>query len=126
MLVGRTLDGEVGVVEVKLRVGGFDVDADVDADADGDVSAAEVLFGFGTGVGFGFGGAGVVFGPSVKSPQSSNESSSQACGGGTGWTTVRAFFVAGFAGMVAVGCPAVNSPQSPKESSLSSQVGWGS
>lgn len=58
MLVGRTLDGEV------------------------DVDVGEVLFGF--GVGFGFGGAGVVFGPSVKSPQSSNESSSHVCGGETG------------------------------------------
>lgn len=112
MLVGRTFGGEVGFGDMKLRVDGPDVD-------DGEV-------GFDLGFGFCFGdagGAGAVLGPSVKSPQSSNESSSHVGCGRAGLTGCWAFFGAGFAGVVVTGCPSVNSPQSLKESS--SHVGSG-
>lgn len=65
MLVGRTVGGDVGVEEMKLRDGGLVVEGrDV---------------GLGVGLGVGFAGAGAALGPSVKSPQSS-VSSQAGCG----------------------------------------------
>lgn len=110
MLVGRTVGCEEVVGDMKLRVGGVVVEVDAG------------VVGFGVGFGLGLDGADVgdVLGPSVKSSQASNESSSKAGCGGAGLTSDWAFFGAGFAasaGVVAGGCPSVNSPQSSKDSS---------
>lgn len=137
MLVGRTVGGEAGLVDVKLR-----------GDGPGEAGCGFVL-----GVACAFGDAGAGAGPSVNSPQSSNESSSHVgCGGagfagavvgcpsvnspqspkgssfrvgcgGAGLTVLSTFFREGFVGRLVVECPSVNSPQSPKESS--SHIGSG-